>query len=162
MPHVHAENRHLGAVDEFGGAQYRAVAAQDHDDFGVVRHALAACTPKSGASVLSMMVTSKPAHSQLARRASATTVPVCTAAVVCVTTTALRLAMASSCRFGRTAHYSSRRHRHHSYRCSKRCCFVARRRQRSAESINVRLRHTMAYSRAITVRVPCAARWHAV
>ena len=39
MPHVHAENRHLGAVDEFGGAQYRAVAAQDHDDFGVVRYA---------------------------------------------------------------------------------------------------------------------------
>lgn len=44
----------------------------------------------------------------------------------------------------------------------EKCCFVARRRQRSTESIIVRLRHTMAYSRAITVRVPCAARWHAV
>ena len=39
MPHVHAENRHLGAMHELGRAKNRAVAAQHHDDFRVVRHA---------------------------------------------------------------------------------------------------------------------------
>ena len=67
MPHVHAENRHLGAVDEFGGAQNRAVAAQNHDDFGVVRH-----TRRPHAEIRGLGVVDdrdlKTGHTQLAHR----------------------------------------------------------------------------------------------
>ena len=36
MTHVHAENRHLRAMHQFSGPQYRAIAAKHHDDLGVL------------------------------------------------------------------------------------------------------------------------------